>query len=88
MWSFGGFVFAAGPHDGGVEFGGELFELAAGAAFVADHEQVPGALAASQHREADIAFWCLGRGEQQCAWGAVEREQAVQAEAPRSSGCD
>ena len=42
----GGFVFAAGPDDRGVEFGGGVFELAAGVALVADHEQVPVALAA------------------------------------------
>ena len=37
-----GFVFAAGTDDRGVEVGGELFELAAGVAFVADHDQVAG----------------------------------------------
>src|SRR5579862_934438 len=54
VWAAGGFVFAAGPHDCGVEFGGVLFELAAGVAFVADHEQVPVSLAALQESEADI----------------------------------
>src|SRR5665213_3706950 len=59
----GTFVFAAGPDDRGVEVGGLLFELAAGVAFVADHEQVPVPSAALQEGEADVAFGGLGRGE-------------------------
>src|SRR5690348_13768118 len=41
MGAVSGFVFAAWADDRGVEFGGELFELASGVALVADHEQVP-----------------------------------------------
>jgi hypothetical protein len=40
--------------------GGELFDLAAGVAFVADHEQVPGVTAALQQGEADIALSVFG----------------------------
>src|SRR3954467_11644362 len=80
--SAAGLVFAAWPHDRCVEVGGGLLELAAGVAFIADDEQVPGAVAALQQGEADIAFGGLGRGQHQGAWGAIEREEAVQAEAP------
>src|ERR1041384_7881123 len=51
--SLAGFVFAAGPDDRRVELGGELFELAAGVAFVAEHVQVPVSLAAFEQGEAD-----------------------------------
>src|SRR5213592_824923 len=44
--SAAGFVFAPRPDDRRVEFGGGAFELAAGVAFVAEHEQVAAALAA------------------------------------------
>src|SRR4029077_11771707 len=81
-----GLVFAAWADDRGVEFRGELFELAPGVAFVADHEQVPVAVAALQQREADIAFGRLGRGQKERARGAVEGEQAVQPEAPEVAG--
>ena len=40
MQPFAGFVFAAGPDDRGVEFGGGVFEGAAGVAFIADDGQV------------------------------------------------
>src|SRR5437899_119951 len=77
-----GFVSAAGPHDRRVELGGELLELAAGVAFVAKHVEVSGAVAALKEGEADVALGRLGRGEHERAWRAVEREQAVQPEAP------
>src|SRR5436305_10909285 len=66
-----GFVSAAGADDRGVEVGGELLELAAGVAFVAEHVGVSGAVAALQEGEADVAFGCLGRGEYERARGAV-----------------
>src|SRR5438093_13315331 len=69
-----GFVFAAGPDDRGVESGGGLFELSAGLAFVADHGKVAAAVAALEHRQADIALRGLGRGEHQRPRRAVERE--------------
>ena len=58
-----GFVFAVGSHDRGVELGGGAFELAPCVAFVAEHEQVPGSLAALQQGEANVAFGGLGRGQ-------------------------
>ena len=64
-----GVVVGAGSDDRGVEFGGEPLELAAGVAFVADHEQVAGALAALQQGEADVAFGGLGRGRRRRARG-------------------
>src|SRR5438876_1655043 len=48
-----GFVFAARPDDGGVELAGRGFELVAGVAFVADHAQRAGALAAGEQCQAD-----------------------------------
>src|SRR5215468_4614178 len=78
----GGFVLASWPDDRRVQGGGRLFEFAAGVAFVTEHVEVPGSLAALEQGETDIALGCLGRGQQQRPWGAVEREQAVQAEAP------
>src|SRR5215217_2278239 len=57
----GRLVLAARPDDRGVEQLGGGLELAAGVAFVADHEQVPGALTAFEQAEADLAFGCLGR---------------------------
>src|SRR5574338_453688 len=77
-----GFVLAARAHNRCVEFRRELLELAAGVALVAEHVEVPGAAAAFKQREADLAFGRFGRGEHQRARCAVEREQAVQAEAP------
>jgi hypothetical protein len=79
---FSGLAFAARPHDRCVELGGGAFEVAAGVAFVAEHVEVSGSRAALEQREAGVAFGGLGRGESQRAWGAVEGEQPVQAEAP------
>src|SRR5258705_5415912 len=77
-----GFVFAVWPDDRRVELGGGVFELAAGVAFVADHEQVAVSLAALEQGQADVAFGSFRRGQDQRARGAIEGEQAVQAEAP------
>src|SRR5487761_1907592 len=77
-----GFVFAAGPNDRGVKAGGGVLEVAAGVAFVADHEQVPVALTAFQQGEADVALGGFRGREQECPRSAVQGEQAVQAEAP------
>src|SRR5436190_3108103 len=82
VWSAGGLVFAPRSDDGGVEPAGRGFELLAGVAFVADHAERAGALAAGEQCQADVALGGLRRGEHQRARGAVEREQAVQAEAP------
>src|SRR5262245_32670983 len=43
------FVSASGPDDCRVELGGGLFELVSGVAFVADHEKMPGSVAAFEH---------------------------------------
>src|SRR5262245_48479887 len=77
-----GLVFAARADDGRVELGRGVFEVAAGVVFVAEHVEVPGSWAAFEQGEAGVAFGDLGRGESQGSRGAVEREQAVQAEAP------
>src|ERR1022692_1435160 len=82
VWPSRPFVFAVWADDGGVEFGGGVFELAAGVAEGADHEQVAFALAALQERQADVAFRGFRRGEHQRARRAVQREQAVQSETP------
>src|ERR1700758_5310092 len=82
MESFSGLVFAVGADDGGVELGGGAFEFASGVALVAEHVEVSGSRAAVEQGEAGVAFGGLGRGESERAWGAVEREQAVQPEAP------
>jgi len=37
---------------------------------------------AGEHVQADVAFADLGAGQRQCAWGAIQREEAVQTEAP------
>src|SRR5476649_829495 len=80
-----GLVFAFWPDDRGVEFGGGVFELAAGVAEIADHEQMAVALAALEQGQADVAFGHFWRGQHQRAWRPVEREQAVQAEAPEKA---
>src|SRR5215471_18458026 len=59
------FVSPARPDDRRVEFGGELFELAAGVAFVAEDVEVPVSLAAFEQGEADLAFGGFRGGEQQ-----------------------
>src|SRR6478672_471598 len=76
------FVFAVWADDRRVEVGRGALELAAGVALVADHEEVAVASAALEHGQADLAFGGFRRGEDQCTRGAVEGEQAVQAEAP------
>src|SRR5262245_54460851 len=81
--SAAGLVSAAGPQDGCVEVGGELFELAAGIALVAEHEQVAGALAALEQGEADVAFGRLGGGEHQGGGRGVRVEAGVEADAHR-----
>src|SRR5215475_12229293 len=68
----GGFVLASWPDDRRVQGGGRLFEFAAGVAFVAEHVEVPGSLAAGEQGETDVALGCLGRGQKQRPWGAVE----------------
>src|SRR6059058_694339 len=77
-----GFVSAAGPDDGGVEFGDGLRELAAGVTLVADKRLAAGAVAAGEQFEPDLAFVACGRGERQCSRGAVGGEDRVQPEAP------
>src|SRR5262249_30180164 len=77
-----GFVFPSWPDDCRVELGGCFLELASGVAFVAERVHVSGSLAALEQGEADLAFGRLGRAELQRPRCAVEREQAVQAEAP------
>src|ERR1700742_2946287 len=80
-----GFVFAAWADDqrlAGTHGGGEV---AAGVALVADHDQRPAALAAVDEVQADVAFVAFGAGERDRAWGAVEREQPVQPEAPEEA---
>src|SRR3954454_17335018 len=59
-----------------------LFELAAGVAFVADDRERLVAVEACEQLETHLSLGRLGRGELERARGAVEREQAVQAEAP------
>lgn len=75
-------VFAAWPDDRRFELGGGVFEVGSGVAFVADDGQRACAFAAGEEAEADLALGCFRGGECQGARGAVEREQAVQAEAP------
>jgi hypothetical protein len=82
LWPFARFGFAFWPDDRGVEQGGGPFELAAGLAEVADHEEVALSLAAFEQRQADVAFGRFRRGEDERTQGAVQREQAVQPEAP------
>ena len=70
-WPLAGFGLAPRPDDRGVELAGPMFEVAAGVAEIADHEQVALALAALTQRQADVAFGCLGRAEQQRARGVL-----------------
>src|SRR5574338_791677 len=77
-----GLVFAAGPDDRRLEVSRGLFELAAGVAFVADDGEGTVRIEAGEQLEADVSLGGLGRGELQRSRGAVQREQAVQAEAP------
>jgi hypothetical protein len=78
---FAGLALAAGP-DRGVEFGGGVFEVAAGVVLVAEHVKVPGSRAPFEQRDADIALADLQGGIRQRAWSAVQCEQAAQAQAP------
>src|SRR5215211_4483024 len=80
-----GLVVAAWADDQRVAVEHSGVELAAGVALVADHDQRAGARAAVDQVQADIAFVGLGAGERDRAWGAVEREQAVQAEPPEEA---
>ena len=60
--------FCGVPGDRGVEVGGRVFEVAAGVAEIADHEEVAVALAAFEQRQAEVAFGRLWRGEDERAW--------------------
>src|SRR5215213_4076377 len=83
--SWAGLVFAARADDdrvARVHLGGEV---AAGVALVADDDQRSGAPAAVDEVQADIAFVDLGAGERDRAWGAIQREQAVQSEPPKEA---
>src|SRR5437762_7107478 len=69
--SAAGCVFAPRPDDRRVEFGGGAFELAAGVAFVAEHEQVAAALAAFERGQAGVAFGRCRGGRQQWPRGGA-----------------
>ena len=60
MRPLSGFVFAAGPADGGVEVGGGVFELAAGVALVTDDGEVVGIVTAIYNPTAQRFFVGLG----------------------------
>src|SRR5215210_4972541 len=85
VWAAAGLVFAARADDDRVAVEHLGGEVAAGIALVADHDQRSGALAAVDEIQADIAFVDLGAGECDRAWGAIEREQPVQPEAPKEA---
>src|SRR5215212_1840736 len=80
--SVAGLVLAGWADDVGVERLNGRGELAADLALVVDHDLAAGAAAAGEHFVGDVAFVALGRRERERAWRAVEREQAVQPEAP------
>src|SRR5579863_433645 len=87
VWAAAAFVFAAGADDLRVERGEFGFEVFAAEVLVADqdHHLAGLALGARDHLHADEFLVDLGRGQRERAWGAVEREQGVQAEAPEEA---
>src|SRR3954451_102070 len=77
-----GFVVALRADDQGLAVEHRGGKVTAGVALVADHDQRPGARAALDELQADVALVALWRGEGKRARGAVEREQPVQPKAP------
>src|SRR3954452_251985 len=83
--SAAGLVLAARTDDQRLAVEHRGSEVATGVALVTDHDHRAGALAAVDELQADVALVALWRGEGDRAWGAVEREQAVQPKAPEES---
>src|SRR5512142_1785719 len=81
-----GFVLAAGTADGCAQLVALGSELSAGVALVTQQRLSALALAALQHDERDIALIDLRRGDLQRAWGAIRREDRVQAKPPEIPG--
>src|ERR1019366_2547226 len=81
-----GFVFAARPHDRGVQLADLAREVAAGVALVAQQRLAARAVGAGEQFEADFALVTLGRGERKPSRGAVRREDRMQPEAPEVAG--
>src|SRR6185369_6565047 len=82
VWSLAGLVSAARADDQGLAGVHRGLEVAAGVVLVADHGDRAGALQALDQAQADLALVSLGAGQRDRPRGAIEREEAVQPEAP------
>src|SRR6266508_123142 len=87
VWSASWLVFAAWAVDLGVECPEVGFELSPAEVLVADdHQHLAGlSFAARDQLQADGLLVDLRGGQRQRAWGAVQREQGVQPEAPEEA---
>jgi hypothetical protein len=71
-----GLVFAVGAHDRGVDGAGVGFEVLAGVALIADHDDMPDALDTGQQAERDVAFADLGARQRQRPGGPSRANKA------------